>query len=184
MFEHLLAKIATALNKAEIPYMVIGGQAVLLYGEPRLTKDIDITLGVDLDNLPKVIDMVKSIDLQPMVDAETFTRETMVFPCEDSTTTIRVDFIFSFSPYEQQAMGRVRKVKMEDTAVHFASVEDVIIHKIIAGRPRDLEDVRSVLLKNEAVHLDYIRKWLQEFSDSLNEPFHERFNEIRRIGEA
>ena len=119
-----------------------------------------------------------------MVDAETFTRETMVFPCEDSTTTIRVDFIFSFSPYEQQAMGRVRKVKMEDTAVHFASVEDVIIHKIIAGRPRDLEDVRSVLLKNEAVHLDYIRKWLQEFSDSLNEPFLERFNEIRRIGEA
>ncbi len=43
MFEHLLAKIATALNKAEIPYMVIGGQAVLLYGEPRLTKGIDIT---------------------------------------------------------------------------------------------------------------------------------------------
>jgi len=44
--------------------MVIGGQAVLLYGEPLLTKGIDITLGVDLENLSKVIDMVKSIDLQ------------------------------------------------------------------------------------------------------------------------
>ncbi len=43
MFERLLTKIATALNKAEIPCMVIGGQAVLLYGEPRLTKGIDIT---------------------------------------------------------------------------------------------------------------------------------------------
>ncbi len=43
MFEHLLAKIATALNKAEIPCMVIAGQAVLLYGERRLTKGIDIT---------------------------------------------------------------------------------------------------------------------------------------------
>jgi len=64
MFERLLVKIATALNKAEIPYMVIGGQAVLLYGEPLLTKGIDITLGVDLENLSKVIDMVKSIDLQ------------------------------------------------------------------------------------------------------------------------
>lgn len=64
MFERLLEKIATALNKAEIPYMVIGGQAVLLYGEPLLTKGIDITLGVDLENLSKVIDMVKSIDLQ------------------------------------------------------------------------------------------------------------------------
>lgn len=81
-------------------------------------------------------------------------------------------------------MGRVRKVKMEDTAVHFASVEDVNTHKIIAGRPRDLEGVRSVLLKNEAVHLDYIRKWLQEFYDSLNETFLQRFNEIGRIREA
>lgn len=30
--------------------MIIGGQAVMVYGEPRLTKDIDITLGVDIKN--------------------------------------------------------------------------------------------------------------------------------------
>jgi len=36
MFKSLLAKLATALVNANIPYMVIGGQAVLLYGEPRL----------------------------------------------------------------------------------------------------------------------------------------------------
>ncbi|GAH87084.1 unnamed protein product, partial [marine sediment metagenome] len=29
--------------------MIIGGQAVLLYGEPRLTRDIDVTLGDDID---------------------------------------------------------------------------------------------------------------------------------------
>lgn len=34
--------------------MVIGGQAMLLYGEPRLTKEIDITLGVDLSGLSTV----------------------------------------------------------------------------------------------------------------------------------
>ncbi len=27
--------------------MVFGGQAVLMYGEPRFTQDIDITLGID-----------------------------------------------------------------------------------------------------------------------------------------
>lgn len=31
--------------------MVIGGQAILLYGEPRLTRDIDITLGINVDEL-------------------------------------------------------------------------------------------------------------------------------------
>ncbi len=46
MFEELLKKIGLALDENAIPYMVIGGQAVLLYGEPRLTRDIDITLGV------------------------------------------------------------------------------------------------------------------------------------------
>jgi hypothetical protein len=46
MFEHLLEKVALALDEAAVPDMVIGGQAVLLHGEPRLTKDIDITLRV------------------------------------------------------------------------------------------------------------------------------------------
>jgi hypothetical protein len=32
--------VARELKEASIPYMVIGGQAVLLYGEPRLTRDI------------------------------------------------------------------------------------------------------------------------------------------------
>jgi hypothetical protein len=38
--------------------MVIGGQAVLLYGEPRLTKDIDITLGEGIESLEKIKDNV------------------------------------------------------------------------------------------------------------------------------
>jgi hypothetical protein len=41
MFSELLKNIAVALDAGGFPYMVIGGQAVLVYGEPRLTKDID-----------------------------------------------------------------------------------------------------------------------------------------------
>ena len=41
-FDGLIARIAAALGKARIPYMVIGGQAVLLHGEPRLTRDLDL----------------------------------------------------------------------------------------------------------------------------------------------
>ncbi|GJL55165.1 MAG: hypothetical protein NPIRA02_22970 [Nitrospirales bacterium] len=39
-------KISKTLKRRRIPYMVIGGQAVLVYGEPRLTRDIDVTLKV------------------------------------------------------------------------------------------------------------------------------------------
>jgi len=55
MFEKLLSDIGNHLGLAGIPYMVIGGQAVLLYGEPRLTRDIDITLGLGIDDLEKLI---------------------------------------------------------------------------------------------------------------------------------
>lgn len=57
MFERWLGRIARALDEAGFPYMVIGGQAVLLHGEPRLTRDIDVTLGVSLDRLESVVDV-------------------------------------------------------------------------------------------------------------------------------
>ena len=177
----LLEKIALALDEAGIAYMVIGGQAVLLYGEPRLTKDIDITLGASLDRLPDVLALAEKVALKPLVVPETFTRQTMVLPCEDPTTGIRVDLVFSFSPYERQALERVRRVRMGQTNVRFASLEDVIIHKVIAGRPRDLEDVRAMLLKNPRADLLYTRRWLREFSDALSEPFLDRFNEVLKI---
>ena len=103
MFEQLLEAIARGLERLGIPYMLIGGQAVLLYGEPRLTRDID-----------------------------------------------------------------------------FASLEDLIIHKVLAGRPRDLEDLRSVLLKNRAFDLEYVRRWLREFDTSLGERSLDRFEQARQ----
>ncbi len=180
MFTALLEKIALALDEAGLAYMVIGGQAVLLYGEPRLTKDIDITLGAGLDRLADVLALAERTNLRPLVAPETFTRKTMVLPCEDADTGIRVDFVFSFSPYERQVLERVRTVQIGKANVRFASLEDVVIHKIVAGRPRDLEDVRAMLLKNPGVDLAYTRGWLSDFSATLSEPFLDRFNEVLR----
>ena len=95
MITSLIQRIGRQLDASRIPYMIIGGQAVLLYGRPRLTRDIDITLGVNTD--------------------------------------------------------------------HFA--QDVIIHKMVAARPVDREDVRHMLAKNRGiVDLAYLTDWLREFS--------------------
>ncbi|MBM4135236.1 MAG: hypothetical protein FJ241_00185 [Nitrospira sp.] len=180
MFEELLAKIGTVLNKYKLPYMIIGGQAVLLYGEPRLTRDIDITLGVDIDFLDTLLDAVQELSLKPLPeDIQSFVRQTMVLPALNETTGIRVDFIFSFTPFETEAIKRARKITLMDQAVSFASPEDVIIHKIFAGRPRDIEDVKSILLKNPEIDIQYIRKWLKEFDESSDEKiFLKLFEEI------
>ena len=178
MFRELLEKLALALDGSGIDYMLIGGQAVLLYGEPRLTKDIDVTLGTGPERLEDVLNMVDGLGWRVLVETpETFVRQTLVLPCLEPQSGIRVDFIFSFSPYEQQAIERVRRVPMGKAQVCFASVEDLIVHKIVAGRPRDLGDVKNVLIKSPDVDVVYIRRWLEQFEDTVSEPLLKRFDE-------
>jgi len=142
------------------------------------SPDIDITLGADLARLQDVLSAVREMRLTPLVDPAIFTRDTMVLPCSDPETGIRVDLIFSFSPFEQLAIGRARVVRIGETDVCFASLEDLLVHKIFAGRARDLEDARIVLLKNPKADLAYVRHWLTEFSALVGEHYLERLNRI------
>ena len=180
MFEKLLSRLGKSLEKHGLPYMIIGGQAVLLYGEPRLTRDIDITLGADTDRLDDLLAVVRDLDLKPLPkEMRSFVRETMVLPSLEENTGIRVDFIFSFTPYEEEAIRRVNKVVVLGQKVHFASPEDLIIHKIFAGRPRDMEDVRTVLLRNPKIDVPYIKNWLKEFDQaSGKQEFIKAFEQI------
>lgn len=178
MVERLLKRVSAALDQHALPYMIIGGQAVLLYGEPRLTKDIDITLGAGLERLADALAAVRAAGLDPLADPESFTRQTMVLPCADQESGMRVDLIFSFSPFGQLAISRARIVKIGEAELRFASVEDLIIHKMIAGRARDIEDVKSILAKNPAADQLYMRKWLRDFSAATGERYEERFDQI------
>jgi hypothetical protein len=182
MFEELLAALGRELGKSGIPYMIIGGQAVLLHGEPRLTRDIDITLGAAPERLPDLLAVTHRLSLKPLVeDPKDFVERTMVLPTLEEGTGIRVDFIFSITPYEQQAIERGRKVIFERTEVNFASVEDLVIHKIFSGRPVDLEDIKSVIRKNPNIDIDYVRKWLYEFQESVEgEAYSETFESLLR----
>jgi len=107
-----------------------------------------------------------------------FVKKTMVLPTQEPQTEIRVDFIFSSTPYERQAIENTKKIMIRNAYVNFASLEDTIIHKIFAGRTRDIEDVRGMLLKNPNVDVKYIRKWLKEFDKSLKENFLKIFEKL------
>jgi predicted nucleotidyltransferase len=179
VFKDLLEKTARGLNEKNIPYMVIGGQALLLYGEPRLTKDIDITLGIGLEGLAEVKALVSALEFKPLVsDPEGFVKETMVFPVAEEKSGIRIDFIFSFSLYEKQAIERAREIRLGQTMVRFASLEDVVIYKMLAGRPRDIEDIESILLKNPIYDAPYLNKWLSEFGTALDRDYMSEFHAL------
>jgi uncharacterized nucleotidyltransferase DUF6036 len=161
--------------------MVIGGQAVLIYGEPRLTKDIDITLGLGPDRLGDLLSIVSELGLRPLVDdPETFARQTLVLPCEEDDTGHRVDFILSFSEYEQEALRRAQPTVIEGAAVRIGSPEDIVIHKMVAGRPRDIEDVASIVAKIPALDTDYLSRWLRIFETDLARPLEEPLRQLLR----
>jgi predicted nucleotidyltransferase len=161
--------------------MIIGGQAVLLYGEPRLTRDVDVTLGAGPERLPDLLAIASECGWKVLPeDAAKFVAETFVLPCHDPSSDLRLDFIFSFSPFERQAIERAREVRVGESAVRFASPEDVVILKIVAGRARDLEDARSILAKNPSLDLGYVRRWLSQIDDALTGALLERFDGLRQ----
>lgn len=179
VFEELLKRLAHTFAEHGIPYMVIGGQAVLLYGEPRLTKDIDITIGVAPQDGMPVIEILSKIGFQILVDDPmSFLSQTFVIPVQDMETGIRVDVVFSLSEYEREALKRANQVVIGEEQIMFIALEDLIIHKIIAGRPRDLEDTAILLTKNPGSDLKMIFHWLDEHDKELGTDFRPRLESI------
>jgi hypothetical protein len=190
-FDGLIARLARALTDRRLPFMVIGGQAVLLHGEPRFTADIDITLAASPDRLDDVIAVCSLAGLTVLPeDAAGFVGQTFVLPAAERQTGMRVDFIFSTTEYEAQAIGRAVTVGVGGVDVPFASAEDLLLHKLFAGRPRDLEDA-SGIVRRKGTELDwaYIHRWAHEFGavpgrESLPEQAMALEGESRRNGDA
>ena len=178
-FETLLAKISQALERDKIPYMVIGGQAVLIYGEPRFTRDIDITLGLDTDEAERIRKMARELSLEPVADAtEDFVKQNALLSVEDHETRIVIDFIFSFLPYERQAIQRAKTVHIGTASVRFATAEDTIIHKLFAGRARDIEDAKGIVNNMGDLDTSYLRRWLKDFSSVTGRDLVKEYDEI------
>lgn len=185
MFAEHLAKLARALDRHHIPYMLIGGQAVLVHGSARLTEDMDLTLAAGPERLPDLLKLIAELGWRPLPsDPREFVEQTLVLPCSDKVSGIKADFIFGLSAYEHEAIARSIGRDIRGATVRFASAEDLVIHKMIAGRPRDLEDVVGVLAKNPGLDAALVRKVLAEFERDLGQPLLSAFESLWKQGRS
>jgi hypothetical protein len=183
--QEFIAGVARQLTARRISFMLIGGQAVLVHGRPRLTEDVDITLGAPPDRWRVILDVCADLSLHPLPEhVEAFVRETYVLPARHDETGLRVDFIFSTTPYEREAIGRAKRIEVAGEAVPFATAEDLIIHKLFAGRPRDVEDAVGVVQRSGAgLDWTYLGRWVAEFAlVPGREDLPQRLAELRRRG--
>ncbi len=169
LFAPLLERLATVLTAAGVRYMVIGGQAVLQHGYPRLTEDIDITLGIAMDDWRTADVLLRGAGFVPRVaDYETMAAQASILLLADSSTSIPLDAALYGSAFEEAAFGRVVIERIGSTAVAFVSPEDLVIQKLVAGRERDHDDVRRLLRRRKAIDRPYIEGWLREFGAALD----------------
>lgn len=160
------------LRRLGIDYAIIGGAAVQIWGEPRLTQDVDLTASTPLDE-PAGSFIQQVLDRFParLEDALEFARQNRVILIRASNGC-PVDISMGLPGYEDQVMERAVEVELEPgKAVRFCSAEDLIIHKAIAGRPQDVRDVEGIVYRQGAsLDARYIRHWLHAFADLLENP--------------
>jgi len=164
--EKTLLRISKLLSDNNVPYMLIGGYSMTLHGCPRMTEDLDITLGVDVDHVDTIIEILKN-DFSAIVESpKEFAAKTNVLLLVDNKTGVRVDLIFSFIDFELQAVASADIVKINGAQIRNISLDNLIIYKMMAGRERDKEDVRLLLTARRSdVDIDAVSSKLQEFAD-------------------
>jgi hypothetical protein len=152
-------------SKTTIPYAVLGGLALQHWGEPRTTQDVDIVVLAPSDQEDDLLQAILQRFQPRMADALSFAKQYRVLLVRTSSD-VPVDIALAIPGYEEQALGRSSKVSFVGLApIRILSAADLIIHKCVAGRPRDVEDVERVLIR-QRVNLDlrYIRSWLRDFA--------------------
>ena len=159
MFERLLGKIAAALNKDKIPYMVIGGQAVLVYRNQGRLKTSMSPWDWRIEGLPVFWTSSKPTKFRCLApDVEEFAKKTMVVLALDPVSGIRIDFNLSYSEYERTAIRRAhrsRSVAPLFISLHWRIWSSTRWSRDARATSRDVE---SVLLKNPRYDAGFIRK--------------------------
>ncbi len=168
--ERTLAEVTSALDRAGIPYMVVGGLAVLVHGIPRLTRDIDITISLAPDEMPRLLAALGP-GFRPLVkDPAAFVEETHVLPVEGAAGT-RVDLIFAGLPFEEEAIRRAGMERLGEVEVRVCTPEDLVILKIVSERSRDREDVAGILERSgDRMDLRRLDRVVEALSGDLEDP--------------
>jgi hypothetical protein len=166
----LLSGLAAALDALGARWYVFGAQAALVWGRPRLTTDVDVTVkcGAATDDLVRAL-ATRGFSLR--IDAtETFIRTTRVVPLEHPASGLALDVVLAGPGLEELFLERAVPVDVAGTLVPFISPEDLIVTKVLAGRAKDIEDVRGVLSeRGPALDVNQIRTTLGLLEDALGQ---------------
>jgi hypothetical protein len=185
----LLAALAAALGAIGAQWYVFGAQAAMVWGRPRLTTDVDVTVKCSASS-EQLVHVLETHGFSLRIDAtEAFIRTTRVVPLEHRASGLALDLVLAGPGLEDLFLERAVPIDVAGTMVPFISPEDLIVTKVLAGREKDLEDVRGVLSERGlALDVGQIRTTLGLLEDALGQSdllpiFDDEFARWQRSGE-
>ena len=125
-------------------FCFIGGLAVLRWGEPRLTRDIDLTILADFGDEEPVIDGLLSRFTARFDNARDFARRHRVALLA-ADNGVPVDVALGALDFEERAVQRASAWNVDEASLFTCSAEDLVVHKVFAGRDRDWVDVAGII---------------------------------------
>lgn len=145
----LFAALARAMKSVGASWYVFGAQAALLWGRPRLTADIDVTVRLSPDEPGRLIDaMAKAGFSLRVTGTPAFVATTRVLPFAHDAAGWPVDVVLAGPGLEERFLEAAVDVDLGDgVRVPVIRPEDLIVTKVLAGRPKDREDIRGVLVE-------------------------------------
>jgi hypothetical protein len=154
-------KIATAhasLLKAELPHAFGGAIAVAYYGEPRMTKDIDINVFISGERWGKISEALAPLGIDTeLEDRDLRNQEELKLKWEENS----LHFFFSCDSLHEEMKRRVQIVSFADGTIPLVAPEHLVVRKATLDRPKDWIDIEQILVATDPLDLDEIETWLE-----------------------
>ncbi len=163
----LLRRVASALREIGAPYFVTGATATVVYGEPRLTNDIDVVVRLGSGQVEALLERFEPDEFY--LDEEAAVRAVEIrssFNLIHPASGLKVDFMVADeSAYDESRFERAREVDVgEGELAYFAAPEDVILKKLEyyqrGGSEKHLRDIAGILrVSGDELDREYIDDW-------------------------
>ena len=137
-------ELLNLFKKHNVKYLVVGGYAVMLYTEPRFTKDLDLLISVEIKNATAVYNALKEFGA-PLANlsVKDFNQEGYFY--QMGRPPMRVDILMSIPGVKfSSAWSRRKQLTIDGIEMNFISKEDLIASKKASGRAQDLIDVKNL----------------------------------------
>ena len=168
----LALQIQDVCRKSGWPVCFIGGLAVQHWGEPRFTKDVDLTILTGFGDEAPVVDGCLAHYEPRIENARAFAMQNRVLLLK-SSVGFGIDIALGALEFEQSAVDRAADIEVLDgKTLRLCTAEDLIVMKAFADRPLDWNDVQGIIIRQGVANLDwnYVFRYLVPLSEAKEQP--------------